>query len=392
MKKYLIIGNGAAGTTAAETIRKNDKNGRITIVTEEKLPFYYRIRLNDFICGEINEQDLLAKKPEWYAENKIDLLTGVRITEGDPAAKTLRSEKGDTFSYDTLLVASGSHSFVPPIPGADKRGVFTLRNIDDAGNIVKYAEQSKAIVLIGGGLLGLEAGNALRKMKKRVTVVEFFPRLLPRQLDQKGAERLAAIMVEMGFSFRVGASTKEICGNDSIDSVLLESGESLPADMVIISAGVRPNLELAEALKLETGKGILVDSELRTSNPDIFAAGDVAEYKGAIYGIWPAATQQGRVAGAVMAGNNEKYSGTTMANKLKVVGIDLASAGEIDADGKFEARTEESDGVYKKFVLDNNRLIGLIMLGDAKNFAAMTKAIKDGTEFDRIKQNNRPSN
>lgn len=384
MKKYLIIGNGAAGTTAAESIRKRDGLGRITIVTEEDLPFYYRIRLNEFICGEINEPDLLAKKDGWYEEKKIEVLTGVQITGGDPEKKLVITANGAPLPYDSLLIATGSRSFVPPIPGADKPGVFTLRTIADARKIISYAKQSKTVVLIGGGLLGLEAGNALRKMGKIVTVVEFFPRLLPRQLDQRGAQKLTAVMTEMGFSFRVGAVTKEIVGNKSVESVLLESGESLAADMVLLSAGVRPDLTLANTLNLKTNKGIIVDSSMRTNSPGIFAAGDVAEFNDILYGIWPAATQQGKAAGTVMAGGSETYTGTTMANKLKVAGIDLASAGEIDVDNKYEARIEETDGLYKKFIIADNRLIGVIMLGDTKGFAAMTKAISAQTEIAQL--------
>jgi nitrite reductase (NADH) large subunit len=384
MKKYLIIGNGTAGTTAAENIRKRDASGQITIVTEEDFPYYYRIRLNDFICGEISENKLLAKSAEWYAEKKINLLTGVRITSGNPAKQEVVTARGEALPYDALLIATGSHSFVPPIPGAELPGVFTLRSISDAGKIIKHAQGSRNVVLIGGGLLGLEAGNALRKIGKKITVVEFFPRLLPRQLDQKGADKLTAIMEAMGFSFRIGASTQEIYGEASVEKVLLAGGESLAADMVLLSAGVRPNLELAKLFNLKTSKGIVVDSQMRTSQPGIFAAGDVAEFNGVLYGIWPAATQQGKIAGAVMAGGSESYAGTTMANKLKVAGIELASAGEVDSDNKYESHLEEAVDVYKKFVINNNRLIGVIMLGDTKDFAKMTKAIADQTPLEQL--------
>jgi nitrite reductase (NADH) large subunit len=384
MKNYLIIGNGVAGTTAAENIREKDPDGRITIVTDEDFPYYYRIRLNEFICGEISEEGLLAKKTTWYEENRIELRAGLLVTGGDPAKREVATADGGTLSYDALLLATGSHSFIPPIPGADTEGVFTLRTIEDARKIIKYAQKSKTVVLIGGGLLGLEAGNALRKIGKKVTVVEFCPHLLPRQLDKRGAERLTKMMEGMGFSFRVGAATQEIVGSDSVKSVLLKGGESLPADMVLLSAGVRSNIELANMLKLKTEKGIVVDSKMRTSQPEIFAAGDVAEFDKTLYGIWPAALEQGKVAGSVMAGGSEIYAGTTMANKLKVAGIDLGSAGEIDSEGKYDSQVEEKGDVYKKFVIDNNHLIGVIMLGDTKGFASMIKAIHEQTPIDQL--------
>jgi nitrite reductase (NADH) large subunit len=385
MSKYLIVGNGVAGTTAAENIRKHDSEGSITIVTDEDLAFYYRIRINEFISGDINEQDLLAKKDKWYMDSGIDLSLSTRITGADPEKKTLITANGESIPYERLLIATGSHSFIPPIKGSDKPGVFSIRDIGNARNIIQYARDVEEIVVIGGGLLGLEAGNAFIKMGKKVMVVEFFPRLLPRQLDVDGARRLQAIMEGMGFSFRLGAKTQEIEGDNNIKAVRLEGDEGLSAQMVVISAGVRPNMELAEPLGLEYDKGIKVNERLMTNKPDIFAAGDVAEFQGMPYGIWPAAMEQGKIAGSNMAGGDMVYSGTTMANILKVVGIDLASAGEIDADNKFESRILSNENVYKKIVLDNNRIIGCIMLGDTKTFNKITRLMAEKEDISGIK-------
>ena len=384
MSDYVIIGNGVAGTTAAENIRKQDNEATVTIVTDEDLPFYYRIRLNEYVSGDIKEKDLIAKKDAWYREHHIDLKLGTRIVKADPQEKFVMSENEDRFSYDRLLLATGSHSFIPPIKGSDKRGVFALRTIQDARSISDYAGNKEDIVLIGGGLLGLEAGNALRKLGKGVMVVEFFPRLLPRQLDLDGAQRLQEIMQDMGFSFRLGARTQEITGEDQVKGVVLEGGETLPAEMVIISAGVRPNMELAESLGLDTDKGIKVDEHLRTNQPDIYAAGDTAEFRGMPYGIWPAAMEQGKIAGINMGGGDEVYKGTTMANTLKVVGIELASAGNIDAENEFQSKIVKGRNIYKKIVLENNRIIGCIMLGETKGFNTITKAIFEGEDVFKI--------
>ena len=385
MKNYLIVGNGVAGTTAAEHIRKGDKDGNIRIITDEEYPFYYRIRLNEFLSRDLSEQDLNAKSQQWYKDQNIDLELGVRITGADTREKVVLTDKNERFSYDSLLIATGSHSFIPPINGSEKKGVFALRSIQDARDIAAYAEGIEEVVLIGGGLLGLEAGNALRKMRKKVMVVEFFPRLLPRQLDVDGAKRLQGIMEGMGFSFRLGAVTEEITGDDAVDGVRLKDGESLPASMVIISAGVRPNMELAEPLGLECDKGIKVDEHLRSNQPDIYAAGDVAEYKGMPYGIWPAAMEQGKIAGINMAGGETAYEGTTMANTLKVVGVDLASAGNIDAEDEFESRMVTDEKVYKKIVLEDNRIIGCIMLGNTKGFSGITKIMAGNQDVAQVK-------
>jgi nitrite reductase (NADH) large subunit len=385
MTNYVIIGNGVAGTTAAENIRKLDKEGNITLITEENLPFYYRTRLNEYISGDIDEQSLIAKNEQWYKDLGIDLILKTRIVDADPLKKVIVTENGQDISYDCLLIAAGSHSFVPPINGSDKKGVFALRSIQDARDISSYANDVEDVVLIGGGLLGLEAGNAIRKLGKTVTIVEFFPRLLPRQLDEAGAGRLQGIMEEMGFSFRLGAKTQEIAGDGPVDGVLLEGGETLPAKMVIVSAGVRPNMDLAEPLGLECDKGIKVDEHLNTNRADIFAAGDVAEFRGMPYGIWPAAMEQGKLAGTLMAGGEASYQGTTMANTLKVVGIDLASAGNIDAEGDYESSVVTGEGIYKKIVIENGQIIGCIMLGDTKGFDKITKAISGKKDVSQIK-------
>jgi len=384
MKRYVIVGNGVAGTTAAENIRKLDQEGTITILTNEDLPFYYRIRLNEYLSGNLKEEELLAKKAVWYKDLEIDLKLQSPIVGGDPQEKVLFDEDKGGFFYDTLLIATGSHSFIPPITGSEKKGVFAIRSIQDCRGISGWAKKAEEVVLIGGGLLGLEAGNALLKLGLKVTVVEFFPRLLPRQLDDDGAKRLQTIMEGMGFSFRLGAKTQEITGDNEVTGVSLEGGESLNAQMVVISAGVRPNMELARPLGLETDKGIKIDEYLRTNQPDIYSAGDVAEFKGMPYGIWPAAMEQGKIAGTNMAGGSLVYEGTIMANTLKVVGVDLASAGEIDADGKFDAKVVTDEKTYKKIVIDNNLIIGCIMLGDKKGFNKITRMMSEKRSLTEI--------
>jgi len=385
MANYLIIGNGVAGTTAVENIRKLDKAGKITVVTEESTPFYYRMRLPDFISGDLAEDKLSAKKDQWYIDQGIELKLNTRIQGADPGKRVVTTQSGSGISYDRLLIATGSRSFIPPMKGAEKKGVFALRTLKDARDIVAWAKSIQKVVLIGGGLLGLEAGKALRKLGKNLTVVEFFPRLLPRQLDAAGGGRLQKIMEGMGFSFRLGAKTQEITGEDRVSGVLLEGGELLTAEMVIVSAGVRPALELAKELSLDHDKGVKVDDQMRTNQPEIYAAGDVAEFKGIPYGIWTAATEQGQIAGTNMAGGSALYKGTVMANTLKVVGIDLASAGNIDAENKLESKVFTDEKVYKKIVLENDQIAGCIMLGDTKGFTKITKLMSEKQNVAQIK-------
>jgi len=383
---YLLIGNGVAGTTAAEAIRKQDPKGSITILSEEDIPFYYRIKLNEFIAGDVDEDKLVAKKAAWYQEQRISLRINTRAIGLDVAAKQLTTDSGEKLTFDRLLLATGSHSFLPPIEGIGQQGVFSLRHIKDARAILAQAGKSEEVILIGGGLLGLEAGNALRRLGKKITVVEFFPRLLPRQLDNKGAARLQKLMEKMGFSFRLSAMTKTITGsNGQADGIVLEGGDALPGRMIIVSAGVRPNLELAKSGGLACDKGVMVNDRLETSAGGIYAAGDVAEHRGVVSGIWPAAMQQGKVAGANMAGGEATYQGATMSNILKVAGIDVAAAGNIDAEGRHESQVVSSDTVYKKLVIENNRLIGCIMVGDTKNFNTITRYITEQRDITTLK-------
>ncbi len=378
MTTYIIIGNGVAGNAAAENIRKYDREGIIHMFTREKVPFYYVPALPDYVAGEKEADKVIIHNSSWYGERNIELHLANEVTGIDAQQKVVTTAQGDQLYYDKLLLATGGYSFVPPIKGADLPGVMTLRTLGDAEAIRNRAREAKQVVLIGGGLLGLEAGNGLRKLGLEVTVVEFFPRLLPRQMDIPGAVMLQRRMEEMGFTFYLGAKTQEIAREGGRLQVLLESGQSLPADMVLISAGVRPELTLAKALGLQIDKGVKVDDHMRTGLPDVYAAGDLIEHRGRFYGIWPAAQEQGKAAGANMAGQPEVYEGTVPSNTLKVVGIDLLAAGDIDAEGRMEAVVfqDEAQKIYRKVVLQENVIIGAILFGDIRGGNEIQAAMK----------------
>ncbi len=386
--KYLIIGNGVAGTTAAANIRKMDSSGEITILTDEATPFYSRIRLIEYLAKEAKEQDIVIYKEDWYQKNNIRLLLNAPVFDIDKANKQVITAAGEALLYDRVLIAAGGISFIPPIPGSNKKGVFALRTIADANEIINYAEGIKKVVLIGGGVLGLEAGNSLRKTGHEITVVEFFSRLLPRQMDPEGAEVLKAQMEGMGFKFYLGAKSKEITGDDRAKGLLLEDGTRIDGDLIIISAGVRPQAGLCKKLGLTVNKGVAVNDRMETEVKDIYAAGDLIEHRTMFYGIWPAAQKQGEVAGINMAGGDAIYDGTTMSNVLKVVGIDLAAAGDIDADGKCESivHKDKDKYIYKKLVIKDNILSGCILYGDISGYRKILKAIDDQRGLGKIRQ------
>lgn len=384
--KYLIIGNGISGITAATNIRKIDKQGEITIVSDEAYPFYSRIRLIDLVAEETDENGLIVYKNAWYEKNNIKLLLNTTVSNIDREKKEIITSTYNPIKYDKLLLATGSKPFIPPIPGADRKGMFTLRTLKDALEIKQYAENAKNVTVIGGGVLGLELGNSLRKTGHKVIVVEFLPRMLPRQIDTEGAEILKTQLENMGFTLHYGVKTTEIFGDDKVKGIKLEDGTTINCDMVLISAGVRANTELADKLGLKYSKGLFVKDTMETDMPDIFAAGDLVEHRGIFYGIWPAAEKQGEIAGINMARGDMVYSGTTPSNVLKIAGIDLIAIGDIDTENKLDSFIEKDKEkfIYSKLVVKDNILVGSILLGNTKNWQKIKKAIEEKWNIDKL--------
>ena len=392
MKQYIIIGNGVAGATSAEKIRSADPEGRITLFSREPVPFYYRVRLPDVVAEQADLSNITIHGESWYRDKRVELYSGESVVEVDTAAGRVRSDKGGEYHYDELLLATGARGFIPPIPGTDKEAVFALRSWADARAIAARAAQIESVVLVGGGLLGLEAGYGLTRRGLQVHVVEFFDRLLPRQMDPAGAAKLQKMLEGMGFSFYLGARAKEIIGPTAAEGLALEDGRTISGGMVLFSAGIRPDLDLAKAMGVETDKGVIVDDRLQTSQANVWAAGDLIEHRGRVYGIWPAAMAQGRIAGTNMAGGSEKYEGTVMSNSLKVVGVDLTSAGNIDADGELTAAIVEDEDTYRKIVVDKGQIAGFIFYGDNRGArecqVAMEKGLDVTSFFEGMKEKN----
>ena len=321
--KYLIIGNGIAGTEAALNIRKLDESGEITVIAQSKNHFYYRPRLIEYLSGDIDFKILLKYGEEFYQDKGIDVRLGLKITDIDIENKLVHCEYGEEFSYDKLLIATGARSFVPTIKGIVKAGVFKFRGVSDCDEILSYSEPHKEVVVIGAGLLGIEAANALMKQGKDVTIVEYCDRLLPNQMDKEGSNILKQKLEEKGIKFILGDCVDEIHGRAFVDGITLHSGKTLPCKVVVLSTGIRPRLELPEKIGLKVNKGIIVDDKLQTSIEDIYAAGDVAEHNGICYGLWIPSMEQGKAAGANMAGVDTYYKGSSIETRLKVTGISV---------------------------------------------------------------------
>jgi nitrite reductase (NADH) large subunit len=387
MRRYLIIGNGVAGARAAVKIREADQKGEIHIFTEEAYPFYYRVRFPEYVAGEVTIQNLTIHTKEWYQGKEIAIHLEEGITEVNTQRKEVASLKGKTYAYDVLLMATGGNAFVPPIKGTEKKGVFTLRLMKDAIGMKEFSGGVRQAILVGGGLVGLETGGALLRRGIKVAVIEHNPRILPRQMDTEGAKILQGKMESMGFSFFLNGQSEEIIGKETVEGLHLKDGRTVEGQMVIISAGVKPNIKLAQAMGLETKNGILVNDRLETKTEGLFAAGDVAEHRGRVYGIWPAAQRQGETTGINMSGGNSLYEGTVVSNTLKVVGIDLTSAGDIDAEGKLECvvKSDLEKCVYCKIVFKENKVVGCILLGEAKAKSEILNAVEEKVDLKQIK-------
>jgi nitrite reductase (NADH) large subunit len=364
MTRYVIIGGGIAGTTAAEAIKAEDAAGQITILSAENHRLYSRIMLPNYLAGRVEKDKLYMRRQAWYAEHGVELRTGEKAASIDPENKKVLMENGAVVAYDKLLLANGASSFIIPFPGHDLDGVQAMRTIEDVDKLVAATEGGKKVVLIGGGLLGLEMAAALSHRGAEVTVIEVFAWLLPRQLDPEGGEVLKKILEKQGLHFRLDAKVESISGEGTATGVKLPD-EELPAAAVLMSAGVRPNLDLAKTAGIEVDKGVIINDKTQTSVSDIYAAGDCTEHKGRPYGLWPAAEEQGQTAGTVMAGGEAEYTGTTMGQSLKVSGVSVFSAGEINAEGDATEERTSTEDTYRKVVKNKaGKVIGAVLIGD----------------------------
>jgi nitrite reductase (NADH) large subunit len=382
--RYGIVGGGVAGATAAQAVARADSAGEIDLFTEEAYPYYRRPQLWAFIAGEIDEDALYFRKEEWYAEKGIRLRLSAVVTAVDAAGHRLSLADGSEEAYDRLLVATGARPFVPPIEGAGMEGVFSLRTLEDAQTIKEYAQQVTNAIVVGGGLLGLETARALRTAGLDVTVVEFFTHLLPRQLDVEGAAVLQALLEEQGLRVVTGGRTEAVVGDGRASGIRLQGGHQVAGGLVLFSTGIRSRVELAQAAGLETNRGIVVDHHLRTSAEDVYAAGDVAEYRGQVYGIIPPAIEQARVAAAnLVEPGSATYAGSVPSTTLKVAGAELTTIGDGLATGKEFVVLRHMDlpaRHYRKLVLHDGRIVGAILMNDRERSRTVGQLIQQGTD------------
>ncbi len=384
MERFCIVGNGVAGVTAAQAIVRARPGAEVHIYAAEAYPYYRRPQLPDYIAGAVAEADIFYRPPEWYEQQGIHVHLNAPVMELDPQAHRIRLADGSSVPYDRLLLATGGLAWIPPIEGAHRRGVFTLRTLDDARAIRQFAQSAQRAVVVGGGLLGLETARALRTLGLDVTVLEFAPYLMPRQLDREGAAVLETLIQKMGIRTVAGAIAEAILGNERVRAIRLKDGREFPADMVICSTGIQSEVTLARQAGLAVNRGIVVDAHLQTSAPDIYAAGDAAEAGGIVYGIVPAAIEQARAAAANMvAPGSATYPGTLPVTTLKVVGAELTSLGEctMESDDLLQLRrADPQNGRYRKLALRNGRIVGAILLNEHDHVTPIRQLMERGTD------------
>lgn len=384
IKSILILGGGIAGLTAAEEARKCLADVEITLISKEIGLPYYRLNLTRYLAGEISEAELPMQTTNWFAEQKINLIEGEAL-QIDRQKKQVSLRDGRSFGYDRLILTNGSHPFVPPIPGATRAGVNTLRTVNDARQILQQLQPGQGTVCIGGGLLGLETAAALARQGAKVTVLEGHSWLMPRQLPQTAGDRLKTHLGTMGIEVLCGVTIQELAGDEHLRSVLLSDGREIPAAMVVISAGVRPNSCLARQSDLKVKNGLLVDDRMTTSDPDIFAAGDITEHNGRLYGIWPASYAQGAIAGINAAGGNAEFPGVSMATRIKVVDVDLFSIGQFNlADASYRLLEKSSGENYCGIVCRDNHLVGAALFGDTSLAGILKDAIENEVQLPEL--------
>ena len=368
MSRLVVVGNGMAGMACVEQIIKHGPRYQITVFGDETHVNYNRVMLSSVLAGEKADDDIVIHAREWYARNQIDLHVGVRIVDVDPARKTVTGDDGSTTEYDTLLLATGSSAWMPPIAGLDKDGVFAFRTLDDTRELLNRAGSQTKAVVIGGGLLGLEAARGLQVQGCQVTVVHLMATLMERQLDPAGGQYLVAKMEQLGIRVLLGRSTTAIIGRGRVEAVEFSDGERLEADLVVVAAGIRPNVELGRKAGLLVKRGIVVNDYMETSSPDVFAVGECVEHRGICYGLVAPLYEQGRVLAATMTGHRgPTYTGTVQAATLKIMGVDVFSAGDW-ANAPDHVRFEDpGEGCYRRVAIKDGALAGVILVGDTSD-------------------------
>ena len=379
MTDLLVIGGGIAGQAVCEAVRERDSLSRITLVCAEPRPPYDRVKLSSLLAGDTEPAALQLRPEDWYADERINVVLGRRAVVLDPGARRCTLDDGTILSFDRCVLATGSDPLMPPLPGLDREGVHPFRGPEDCEAILAGTGRGERAAVIGGGLLGLEAAYGLAKQDCAVTVVHLMDRLMERQLDERGAALLMPAIQGLGVEVLLERRTTEVLGNGSVEALRFADGTELTCDLVVVSIGITPRTDLAQAAGLEVERGVVVDDAMRTSHERVLAVGECAQHRGVVYGIVAPIHDQARVAAATIAGFAAEYSGSVPATSLKVMGVDVVSAG--DAEGA-QSVVAADDTSYRKLILSDGRAAGAVLVGDTRGAELLVDAVRSGRAVD----------
>jgi len=384
-EKLVVIGNGMAGIRAVEELLKlAPEQYDITVFGAEPYGNYNRIMLSPVLAGEKTIDEIMLNDEQWYSDNSITLHKGKTVVDIDRTQRKVIADDGTTETYDRLLLSTGSNPFIIPIPGNDLDGVISFRDIHDVDKMVDTAKQHKHAVVIGGGLLGLEAANGLMQQGMSVTVVHLMDTLMERQLDPAAAGMLKKSLEERGMHFLMGAQTEAIIGKDRVEKVHLKDGTEIYADLVVMAVGIRPNTELAEKVGIHCERGVVVNDTLQTYDPRVYALGECVQHRGDTYGLVAPLFEMAKVCANHLAHHGiARYEGSVTSTKLKVTGIDLFSAGDFTGDDTTDELVfqDVASGVYRKLIVKDNRIQGAVMYGDTIDGTWYFDLMRDETDI-----------
>lgn len=389
---YLIIGNSAAALSAAEAIRMVDKDTAITMVCDEEGQAYSPVLLPSFIAGEIEKSKIYIKDNNFYKKNRIKTIFGKKAMRVLSNEKKLLLEDGILIKYNKLLIATGARPYFPEIKGINKEGVLGLRTKKDAIEIFERAKKAKHAVIFGGGLVSLKTAWAISKQNVKVSIIISSDKVLSQILDYEGASIIKDYLVRVGYRILTNSSIVEIIGNKEAEGVILNTGEKLPADLVVIGKGIKPNKELVEGTGIMTDKGIIVDEYMNTNKKDIYAAGDVAQANDILRegkhlnAIWPVAVAQGKTAGYNMAGKRRVFSGALSMNVVDLNGLTVASVGitDIAEDKECEEFIKRENRNYRKLIIKGDYIVGGVYIGNIENFGVIQSIIRKKIPLKRL--------
>jgi NAD(P)H-nitrite reductase large subunit len=402
MAKYVIVGASAAGVGAVEAIREVDQKSQITLISEEQCTYYSRPMISEFVSGKADAQKMKCRSEEFWKEKSVELKSCKKAVALDLTAKTVSLDDGEKVSYDKLLLATGGKPFVPKMEGQEKDGVFTFTTLSDAQQLAAKIDaiQAKSAVVIGAGLIGISVTDALVKRGLKVTVVELQEKILSLLLDAKASDIVEAAIRKEGVNFATGQSVQKIIGrkdNDgAVGGVIVTKGDTVPCDLVIVAIGVIPRTDLVAGTAVKINRGIVVDSYMQTSVPDVYASGDVAETfdyilnQNRLLPLWPLAVLEGKTAGYNMTGKQVAYEGGTNMSSLKYFGVPIVSIGlanpKEDPTLEILVKYDADKGIYKKLVLKDNVIVGLTMVNSIERAGIIFNLLKKHINVKDFKQ------